>query len=641
MTTSQSVTCSPAAANLRGSAWEPRLLDRFDRPVLRLSARRLTRAPRWPLRDYSGASMRSSLLLTTTVAASLITAAPAVAADPIMPLSQVRSGMHCTGLSVVRGTTISSFDVDVIDVIDAEPGTDSARILVEASGPAVDATGIGPGFSGSPIYCPDGGVQRNIGAISEAIGDYGGKTVLATPIELMLANTVDPPRARDAGDGTAASPRAAAAIRRMRRQGTKPLAAPLTIGGVSARLGRALEQTGQRIGRPVIAVPAGPLGSFPPQTLRPGAAVSAGYSSGDLRVGAVGTVAYTDAGRVWAFGHPFEGAGARSLLLQDAYVFKVVNDPNASLTGGSYKLAVAGHDVGTLTNDALAAIVGHIGALPQTTSVLASAEDHDTGATRQVETTVADETDVDNPTGFTPLGAVAPLAVAEAAGSVMRSAPGRLTGSMCLRITFRERRKTPARFCNRYLSSSVFGGDFGGLGNPVAFSAAIDASTAISLIEGYEGRTPHVMRVSANIDVRRGERLAFLRRVKVPRRVKPGQRVRMTVTMQRIRGGNLKRHYRVRIPGGLKPGVRTLKLKGFEEQSMDEDLLSILLGISPGDGPLPDAPARLSDLIDAIGALGRWDGVELRLAGAEKRAFRDEDLVITGRARTKVRIVRR
>ena len=31
----------------------------------------------------------------------------------------------------------------------------------------------------------------------------------------------------------------------------------------------------------------------------------------------------------------------------------------------------------------------------------------------------------------------------------------------------------------------------------------------------------------------------------------------------------------------------------------------------------------------------------MRLGGGDQRAFRDEDLVITGRARTKVRIVRR
>src|SRR4051812_2685066 len=407
--------------------------------------------------------MRLRVPLAAAVgAATLIPAAPALAGDPIMPLWQVRAGMHCTGYSVVRGTTISSFAVDVVDVIDSDPGTDGARIIVTASGPAVDATGIGPGFSGSPIYCPDGnGVQRNIGAISESIGDYGGKTGPATPIELMLGNPAEPPkppnprapatrgqrgaRGRKAARATpgARSERATAAIRRIHRQGVKPLTGPITISGLSARLGRALEQTGARIGRPVISVPAGPLGSFPQQTLQPGSAVSAGYSNGDVRVGAVGTVSYTDGDRVWAFGHPFENAGARSLLLQDAYVFTVINDPNASITGGSYKLAVAGHDLGTLTNDANTAIVGRVGALPQTTLVRAAAKDHDTGATRLMQATVADETDVDTPTGFTPLGAVAPLAIAEAAGSVLKSAPGRLTGRMCLRITFRERPKTP------------------------------------------------------------------------------------------------------------------------------------------------------------------------------------------------------
>ncbi len=592
--------------------------------------------------------MRRVPLAAVVVAATLIPAAPALAGDPIMPLSQVQAGMHCIGYSVVRGTTISSFNVDVVDVIDSDPGTDGARIIVTASGPAVDATGIGPGFSGSPIYCPDGnGVQRNIGAISESIGDYGGKTVLATPIELMLANPVDPPKPpnarasamRSTKPARGRSARAEAAIRRIQGEGVKPLTGPITISGLSARLGRALEQTGARIGRPVISVPAGPLGSFPQQTLQPGSAVSAGYSSGDVRVGAVGTVSYTDGNSVWAFGHPFESAGARSLLLQDAYVFTVINDPNASITGGSYKLAVAGHDVGTLTNDASTAIVGRVGALPQTTLVRAAAKDHDTGASRLMEANVADETDVDTPTGFTPLGAVAPLAIAEAAGSVLRSAPGRLTGRMCLRITFRERPKKPARFCNRYLSSTILAPDAGPLGNSVAFSAALDAVDAISLIEAYEGRTPHVTKVGADVDVRRGEQLAFLRRIKAPHRVKPGQRVRLRVTMQRVRDGNLTRTYHVRIPHGVKPGRRSLKLVGFEQSAPDDALLELLLGDDTGDG-LESGPSTLSDLIGEIKALGRWDGVTMRMRGREKRAFKDDDLVITGRAATTVRVVK-
>jgi hypothetical protein len=586
--------------------------------------------------------MRLRLLAAATVAACLIPASTAAAGDPIMALSDVQPGMQCTGYSVVQGTTISTFDVKVLDVVDGDPASDGPRILFEVSGPAIDGTGIGPGFSGSPIYCPDGqGTSRNIGAISQSIGEYGGKAGLATPIEQMLANPTDPPLARDS-NGKAASKRAAAAVRRMKREGTKDLAAPLTISGVSPQLGKAIEATGRRYGKPIIAVPAGPLGSFPVQELKPGAAVSVGYSGGDLRLGAVGTVAYTDAGKVWSFGHAFEAAGARNLLLQDAYVYRVVNEPNAAFTGGSYKLAVAGHDVGTLSNDAFSAVVGTVGAMPRTTSVMAIGTDHDTGVQKTVETNVADETDVDNPTGFSPLGAVGPLAIAQATGGTMKSAPGRLTGRMCLRITFAEKPKKPARFCNRYVSSGIFDPFLGPLGNPIAFNAAMDASTAFSMIEFYEGKTPHVSNVHAEIETRRGERVAFLRKVKAPKRVKPGQAITLQVTMQRLRGDNFTKRYRVKLPGGLKPGRRTLVLRGFEQEMSEEDILAILFGLDTEEGGAGGGgPARLNDLIEGISALGNWDGVKLRINGKTKRGFKDDDMLIVGRAETSVRVRRR
>jgi hypothetical protein len=580
--------------------------------------------------------MRARLLVAATLAACLLPAAPAAAGDPIMPLSQVRSGMQCTGLSVIRGTTISSFGVEVIDVVDSDPGTGTAMILVEVSGPAVDRTGVGPGFSGSPIYCSG----RNIGAISQSIGDYGGKVVLATPIEAMLANPVDAPQARpQAARATGApSPRAAAALRRIRREGTRPLLAPLTISGVHPALGRALERAGRRIGRPVTAVPAGPLGSFPKQTLRPGSAVAASLSTGDLKVSGLGTVTYTDADRVWAFGHPFENAGARSLFLQDAYIFRVIYDPLAPITGGSFKLGFPGHDLGTLTNDASAAIVGRVGALPKATAVQAFARDADTGATRLIQSSVADETDLDNPTGFTGLGAVAPLAVAQAAGTVMQSAPGRLTGRMCLTIRLRERPRHPARFCNRYLSSAIFDPMAGPLSNPIAFPAAFDVSDAVALIEAYEGRTPHVTSLRARVDLQRGERLAFLRGVMAPRRVRAGQQVTLRVKLQRLRGGAFTKRYRVRIPH-VKPGRRALRLAGFQESFDDDELLELLLGAEPEEGP-DEGPDKLRDLIEEIEGLRRWDGVELKVGGKQRRAFLDRDRVITGTARTTVRVVR-
>ena len=83
----------------------------------------------------------------------LTLAGAARAADPIMPLSEVQPGMVCTALSVVHGTQISSFNAEVLDVIADDPAAGGARLLVRVSGPAVDATGVGPGFSGSPVVC--------------------------------------------------------------------------------------------------------------------------------------------------------------------------------------------------------------------------------------------------------------------------------------------------------------------------------------------------------------------------------------------------------------------------------------------------------------------------------------------------------
>jgi hypothetical protein len=139
--------------------------------------------------------------------------------------------------------------------------------------------------------------------------------------------------------------------------------------------------------------------------------------------------------------------------------------------------------------------------------------------------------------------------------------------------------------------------------------------------------------------MRRGQQLAFLRRVKAPKRVHRGQRIRLRVTMQRVRDGNLTRTYRVRIPRHIEPGRRVLTLKGFEQSSPDDALLELLLGDDTGESP-EGGPNRLNDLIDEIHALGVWDGVTLRMAGHRKRAFKDNDLVITGRAHATMRVVR-
>src|SRR3954451_9987422 len=420
--------------------------------------------------------MRIRTFAAAAVAAFLLPAAPAFAGDPIMPLSQVHAGMQCTGRSVIQGTTISTFDVTVLDVAAGE-AAGIGNILIQVSGPAVDATGIGPGFSGSPIYCPDGqGTQRVIGAISQSVNEYGGKVALATSIDAILGTPVDVP-------GRPPSARMQAAM-----ASAKPIAAPLSVSGLNAPLANALTKAAAKAGRPVLAVPAGPLASFPVQTLRPGSAVAVGYSDGDVRTSAVGTVAYVDGDRVWVFGHELEGVGRRALLLQDAYVFQVINNPlQVGTAAATYKLAASGHDLGTVSSDGLNAVAGRTGVLPHTVPVHVIARDLDSDGTNVVNTAAADEAAVDLPSGGSWTSFVAPLAVAQAAAGVLGSSPSRLTGDMCARITLAQLSK-PLHFCSRYVSTVSGQADDGTSENAVISGAASDLGGALATIDAYTGK---------------------------------------------------------------------------------------------------------------------------------------------------------
>ena len=346
-----------------------------------------------------GSSVRRLLTASALAYAALLGGggAPAWAGDPIMPLSQVHSGMSCTGYSVVQGATISPFNVQVVDVVNGAPGVTpngGPAILVRVSGPAVDGGGIAQGFSGSPIYCPDDqGVQRNIGAISHITGDFGNKLVLATPIEAILGEPVVPP------SGTRPSASSASA---------RPVAEPLVVGGISAPVASLFHSLAARAGRALYVAPGQPGPGFPVQTLRPGASVAAAWSSGDISASAIGTVSYTDANNVWAFGHSLDSAGRRSLLLDDAYVYSVVNNPlpQSDTNPGSFKLAVAVHDVGTLSDDGLSAVAGSVGALPPRFPLQVVGRSLDTGRVSTQNSTVADETGIGLPAGVSALSRV-------------------------------------------------------------------------------------------------------------------------------------------------------------------------------------------------------------------------------------------
>lgn len=551
-------------------------------------------------------ALGAALLLCTAAAPG-----NARAADPIMPLEQVRPGMRCTALSVVRGTEISRFDIEVIDVIRGDSASSGPRILFRASGPAVDSTGIGPGFSGSPILCPDdSGVQRNAGAISEGIGEYGNKVALATPIELVLGERPRPPRS---------ARRAPGLLRRARR-----IATPLTVTGLSASLRARLSRASRRAERPVFAAPSGPFLGFPVQDLRPGAAVSAALASGDVSISAIGTVAYRDGAAVWAFGHPLDALGPRALLLQDAYVYTVVNNPLGFEGASTYKLAVPGHTVGTLSNDTLNAVIGRVGEPPRTVPVTVKVRSADTGRTRILRSRATDERHLELGSSIE-LGAV--LALGQGLIEVLGADPPRVSTSMCLRVRIAERSR-PLGFCNRYLEG---GGPFE------------DLSVALLQIDAFEfgPLTPRSVRVSTKVE--RGASEAFLLGAQAPSAARAGERIRVRLKLRRSRGPRTAETFTYRIPPDTEPGDRVLTVRGVVPHSLldasEELLLELFLGGGlPGGGGA--GPRSIEELAQAIADLRRRDGVR---ATFERKArgpvvLPTSDLLIRGRVRVPIRV---
>jgi hypothetical protein len=200
----------------------------------------------------------------------------------------------------------------------------------------------------------------------------------------------------------------------------------------------------------------------------------------------------------------------------------------------------------------------------------------------------------------------------------------------------------PARFCNRYVSSQPADADFVGTANTVAARASSDLFDALNAVDGYQGRPPHLTEVAVRFSLRRGERRAFLLSVRVPHRVRPGQRVRVGATLRRVRGGRLVRHYRVRIPSDLRPGRRELRFVGLDADQADEGLLSsIIFSGEQDDGAGDPGPGSVAELADVIRSLHRYDGVMLHAGREMTPGFRDPRLRISGRAFADVRVVRR
>ena len=311
-------------------------------------------------------------------------------------------------LTVLGGATLAdqtpvAIPATIESIVPGET-QDGALILFAASGTAItDIGGIADGMSGSPLYVGDPAhphptIDPLIGAVSYGDIFTTDGLGLATPIDYMIAVQTNHPESKTAAAPAAhaesvslAKPLtiASATVKRVvvaasageakTVQATSGTAvfAPLDmieIGGLSAQsnlykqTAAKLEAAGYQVEPASVDSPAGDYDPSWSTPLVAGASLGTLYSTGDLWIGAAGTVTYVDGTTVMAYGHPLDWLGATTAYLTNAWVSGIWQT-----TLEPYKLMAPAATQGTITQDRNSGVEGVVGTLPAETSVSASA----------------------------------------------------------------------------------------------------------------------------------------------------------------------------------------------------------------------------------------------------------------------------
>lgn len=330
---------------------------------------------------------------------------PFLPIDPVMPLSQVKPGMKGEARTVIRGTEIVSFPVEILEII-ARTGVPQNLIIIRIgeSRVSTETGGVAGGMSGSPVYVNG----KLVGAIGYGWNFSRHDMALVTPIEEMMAIWDNPERIPSfspapiipdkpvESDDRSADHKTAASSQDVKSPGgdaeadagdgsgvaldepaeAGPRDAYLFVQGLSPRMA---EEMGKLLGRRVAPFAGGSSGGEKrakyDARIEPGAAVSTALAWGDVEISAMGTLtALSRDGRFVAFAHPFVDLGMTSAALLEAKVARVIPGLESPIKIGS-----TGDLIGIVTQDRPQGIGGRIGTFAPAASCTIRFTDIDAG----------------------------------------------------------------------------------------------------------------------------------------------------------------------------------------------------------------------------------------------------------------------
>ena len=269
-----------------------------------------------------------------------------------MPLAEVRAGQRGIGKTVFEGDRIEDFQVEILGIL-ANTGPTESIILARLSGGPLDHTGVMQGMSGSPVYING----RLIGAVALAFPYAKDPIAGIRPIEEMLRVSDMPGPIRPrlvAGTLLPALPTPSQESR------MTEVATPLSLSGFSSKavdaFGPGLRALGLEPRQGMSTGGAGTLVMGDPAKLQPGAMISVELMTGDMSVGADGTLTCIDGEKMYAFGHRFLSVGPTDLPFTRSEVITLLANVNTS-----FKISAAKELMGVISQDRNTAVSGVLG----------------------------------------------------------------------------------------------------------------------------------------------------------------------------------------------------------------------------------------------------------------------------------------
>lgn len=342
--------------------------------------------------------------------------------ENLMSLADVRAGQKGIARTVFAGSEAEEFGVEILGVIPGFPAPRQSAIIARLSGANVDRTGVFAGMSGSPVFI-DG---KLVGAIAFSFPFAKEPIAGITPIQEMIdifaresqvksevwslkpevknkfpvSSSTSPELAGDEvrvgrrvsiaqlagvdakfslpqsnvnGAAFIAPVAANSPLAALLGQQLSPIATPIVFNGVTQDALNAFAPQLQARGLlPVSGLMSASasgvggaaeittLAKITDKTLLPGSSVSVQLVRGDYSVAASGTVTFRDGEHIYAFGHPFLSLGVADMPMSESSVVTVI--PNQL---NSFKLAVPGSLVGTISQDRATGVFGQLGHAPK------------------------------------------------------------------------------------------------------------------------------------------------------------------------------------------------------------------------------------------------------------------------------------